>query len=1107
MQDWLWKKISSGVPLDALYQAWSGKSLVDTYLPRGFVPLLLPRLAEKASTVYLAKDELEAEAVFEGCRQFTAHCYLLPEIDVIPYTHVYPSQDKLSDRMRCLYALRQAAEPLVLVTTLDSWLRRYPPVRALEQSSLQLQPGIQLDQEDLACRLVQLSYQREYKVTEQGQFSLRGDILDIFPPHMEHALRISLFGDEIEEIRLFNPVTQASLGSIEQAVIIPASEFSMLTDQEIPADLDNQAVLHSTFVDYYRDTAGLWEYSRQPLILVADERSREWEQEVRDKYQRYCPPERQKMTPLLQEKMPDTSQSLRLSGLNQTGVVDLKVREVPHHEAGFSGFIAGLEEVLSGSDSRVYLFIEYQELAERMLKILARFEPVLLEKEEEFSDARLCIILSNLENGFSVEVGQETLYFYSEADLSGKKRLFRKRMRQIDSLFEAIEEIQEGEYVVHLNYGIGQFAGIQRIDVLGNAKDYILILYDEDEKLFVPLEQAHLIGKYIGTGGSKPQRDALGSRTWSRKRARVEASIHEFAEKLVSIYARRNTLQGHHFQPDTVWQKDFEDRFPYIETPDQVKVIEEIKADMETTRPMDRLLCGDVGFGKTEVAMRAAFKAVMDGMQVAVIAPTTVLVEQHYLSFVERFRGFPVRLEMVSRFTPAARLTAIRHSLEKHELDILIGTHKLFSEKIRFHKLGLVVIDEEHKFGVLHKETMKERYPLVDFLSLSATPIPRTLNMALSKLRDISLLQTPPDMRIPVETYVSDFNWDVVKFALEYELDRGGQVFFVHNTIKKLPEYAFAIEQMLPRARCAIGHGQMAEEELEEAFIGFVKGRYNVFVCTTIIDSGLDIPNANTIIISDSNRFGLSQLYQLKGRVGRSQREGHAYFLYNRDKVLTENAQKRLFVINEYTDLGAGFNIAMKDLEIRGAGNILGAEQHGNIIAVGYDLYMRLLKDEVERLQGQHQEEVDTLIDLNYSAFIPDSFIPDSSTKMEIYKRIVSVRSEEEIRALAQEMDDRFGTIPEEVSTLFEISRLKIKAGQMGISSLIEKGQHIEISFSKKSRVDPLKVMNMLSVGKHPISIQPHLKEKIFYKKFDSPISIKVRRLTSFLEDVEDKAS
>ncbi len=1106
MRDSLWHAIQEQVSLEPLEQAFSRSSEVDIFLPRGFIPFLLPRLDKQYSVIYIAHDELEAEAVYESCREFHTQCRLLPEIDVIPFTHVFPSQDKLSDRMQCLYSLYSAREPQILVTTMDSWLRRYPPSTALEKSVIRLTPGMQIDLEELSHRLTGMAYQREFKVSEQGQFSIRGDILDIFPPQYTHALRVNLFGDEIEEIKSFSPVTQTSLETCTEAVIIPASEFAMLRDKEISEEENTQARLHSSFPEYYLRTSSLAEYSHFPVIRICSERAAEWAGETTEKYNRYCPPGKKASALLWDWLEINPSRSLRLRGLNEKDVIDLGVREAPRHETGFSGFVTSLETLLQEEDNHIFLFIEYEELADRMMKILSRFAPRFISSpDQEISDARLNIVLSNLENGFQIQTKEGgKLTFYSEGDLSGKKRMFRKRIRQIDTFFEDIEDIKEGEYVVHLNYGIGQFAGIQRIDVLGNAKDYIMLLFDENEKLFVPLEQAHLIGKYIGSGGKHPQRDSLGSRTWSKKRARVEASIHEFAEKLVAIYARRNAQQGHKFQPDTVWQKEFEDQFPYIETPDQIKVIEEIKSDMETFQPMDRLLCGDVGFGKTEVAMRAAFKAVMEGMQAAVIAPTTVLVEQHYLSFLERFKGFPVKMDMVSRFTPAARLTEIKKKLVKHELDILIGTHKLFSETIQFHKLGLVVIDEEHKFGVMHKETMKERYPLVDFLSLSATPIPRTLNMALSKLRDISLLQTPPDMRIPVETYVSDFNWDVVKFALEYELDRGGQVFFVHNTIKKLPEYAYAIEQLIPRAKCAIGHGQMQEEELEEAFIGFVKGRYNVFVCTTIIDSGLDIPNANTIIISVSNRFGLSQLYQLKGRVGRSQREGHAYFLYNRDKVLTENAQKRLFVINEYTDLGAGFNIAMKDLEIRGAGNILGAEQHGNIIAVGYDMYMRMLKEEVERLQGQHQEEVDTLIDLNYSAYIPDSFIPDSPTKMEIYKKVVSVKSEDEIRQLSREMDDRFGTIPEEVSTLFEISRLKIKAGQMGISSLIEKGQYIEIAFSRFSRVDPLKVMTTMTTGKHPITVKPHLKEMIFYKKFDSPIEIKVRRLTAFLSDIEE---
>ena len=710
----------------------------------------------------------------------------------------------------------------------------------------------------------------------------------------------------------------------------------------------------------------------------------------------------------------------------------------------------------------------------------------------------------NYEHGFELLSPSGKYLVLTESDISGKKRLFRKRIRQIDTLFEDIEDIQEGEHIVHLNYGIGIFKNIERINVLGKEKDYILLEYAQGEKLYVPLEQSNLIGKYVGGLTKKPVLDSLGGKSWAKKKEKVKNSIEEYARRLVSIYAKRGSLPGHIFSPDTSWQKDFEDRFEYIETPDQVKVIEEIKRDMENSRPMDRLLCGDVGFGKTEVAMRCAFKAIMDGRQVAIIAPTTVLVEQHYYTFMERFKGFPVRIDYISRFTEPGKLKQIIRETRNHRIDILIGTHKLFSKDIAFHSLGLVIIDEEHKFGVNHKEIMKERYPLVDFLSLSATPIPRTLNMAMSTLRDISLLETPPDMRIAVETYVADFSTDIVKFAIEAELSRDGQVFFVHNTIKRLPEYAYMIQKAVPEAKIAIGHGRMDEDELEKSFIGFVRGEYNVLVSTTIIDSGLDISNANTIIISDAHRFGLSQLYQLKGRVGRSKRQGYAYFLYPESKSLTETAQKRLFVINEYTNLGAGFNIALKDLEIRGAGNILGHEQHGNIISVGFDVYTRLLREEIEKLQGKYNEEIDTLIDLNYNAFIPPSFISDNASKMEIYKKILSVRSEEEIKSLVLELNDRFGVIPAEVNALFEISRLKIRASALGIESIIEKTEFIEIVLSHFSKVDPVKVMTLKQAGRHEISVKPVEKNKIFYRSFESSIIIKVKRLIGFLDDIKE---
>jgi transcription-repair coupling factor (superfamily II helicase) len=1099
--------------ISPLVSALKDNTISTVALPEGASVFISEILRNDFDVFYVTSEDAEAEWIFESLRNIDGdNTLFFPEIDVIPYANVFPSTDKLADRMNALEKLSQKrSNGIITVTTAEAFFRILPPVEYFGKSKLHFKIGARFDIEELTRRLVSMAYVREYKVTSQGSFSIRGDIVDIFPPDTHDAVRLNFFDDEIESIRVFNPVTQKSIEELSSFELIPASEFAFKKEIEIDIDEEDfsrNALSHSDFALGYSDFASLIDYSSRKdktLIIYGRNTYKEYE-EVKRKYEIYAPKDIPHKSLIFDIDDIKASRIITISMFKKNeNAVDLGLRFPMEIEGGFSAFVENMERI-DKKDRRFFIFVENDSLSKRLMSILKKFEPKELSENDTFpDDGKLFLIKLPLEKGFEIKEEQTSLVFLSESDISGKKRLFRKRIRQIDSFIEDIEDIREGEYVVHLNYGIGVFKGIQRINVLGTEKDYILIRYSEDEKLFVPLEQANLIGKYVGAEGRKPSLDSLGGKSWAKKRERVKRSVEEFASRLVAIYAKRDAIQGHSFGGDTVWQKDFEDRFQYMETPDQISVIEEIKSDMEKLRPMDRLLCGDVGFGKTEVAMRAVFKAMMDGRQVAVIAPTTVLCEQHFYTFEERFKGFPVNIAMVSRFTSGKEFKAIIRKAEEHKLDILIGTHKLFSDKLKFHSLGLVVIDEEHKFGVEQKERLKEKYPFVDFLSLSATPIPRTLNMALSAVRDISLLQTPPDMRIPVQTFVSDFSFDVVKYAVEYELSRGGQVFFVHNTIKRLPEYAFAIEQLVPRAKVAIGHGQMNEEELETEFIGFVKGQYNVFVCTTIIDSGLDISNANTIIISDSHRYGLAQLYQLKGRVGRSRREGFAYFLYPREKALTENAQKRLFVINEYTDLGAGFNIAMKDLEIRGAGNILGREQHGNIIAVGFDMYMRLLKDEVKKIKGEYHETFETLIDLNYDAYIPDTFISDPAVKMEIYKRIVSVNNEDEIRELSIELSDRFGKIPEEVSTLFEISRLKIISRDMGIESLIEKDKYIEIAFSNRSKVDPVKVINIRQIGKHEIDISPQFKNRIFYKRFSSNVSMKVKRLVSFLSDIREK--
>ncbi|MGC8764258.1 MAG: transcription-repair coupling factor [Brevinematia bacterium] len=1072
---------------------------INISVPSGFIPFLLTKIFDESNfnIFFVAKNEIEAESIFNSIKSLKKEALFFPEIDVIPFSSAFPSPDRLFDRINTLYNLIKGGKNIV-ITTLEAFLRKLPPLEYFLKSILNLKKGKKIESDEVIKKLVKYGYHRENKVIETGSFSVRGDIIDIFLPTYNKPSRIDLFDEEIENIKFFDLVTQKSAEETDELFITPAGEFSL--EKEIIREEDkkylSETLIHSYFTKFYNSFSSLLDYSKIEKLIFLNEFYNEIEMEITKKYSA-----KENIIFQLQNILTGCKVVINHHTRKKNTFFFEEIHPPPQIKSNFSDMITIIEKEYLARGYKTFIILEYRELAERLLNILKKFNPQVINTEGEIrEDKNLYILIADYETGFEIK---SRIILLSESDISGKRRLFRKKIRQIESFFEDIEEIKEGEYVVHLNYGIGIFRGVERINVLGKEKDYILLEYADKEKLYVPFEQSSFIGKYIGDPNKKVELDSLGNKSWIKKKEKVKKSIEEFAGRLVSIYAKRNLLKGYAFSPDTIWQKEFENGFEYIETPDQIKVIEEIKKDMESPKPMERLLCGDVGFGKTEVAMRVAFKAVMDGKQVAVVAPTTVLVEQHFMTFTERFKGFPVKIEYISRFIESHREKEILEGLKNHKIDIIIGTHKLFSKKISFHNLGLIIIDEEHKFGVLHKEALKERYPLVDFLLLSATPIPRTLNMTLSSLRDISLLQTPPEMRIPVETYVGDFSADIVKYAIEKELERKGQVFFVHNTIKTLPEYAYFIESLVPEAKTTIAHGRMDEEELEKSFLGFVRGDYNVFVSTAIIDSGLDIPNANTIIVSDSHKFGLSQLYQLKGRVGRSKKQGYAYFLYPQNKVLSENAEKRLYVIQEYTELGSGFNIALRDLEIRGAGNILGKEQHGNIVAVGYDMYMKLLRKEIEKLKGEEKPEISTIIDLKYNAFIPDFYISDNQTKMEVYKKILSVNNEEEIEIQKEEFIDRFGQLPDEVESLFEISRLKILAGKAGIESIIEKGDFIEICFSKYSKANVIKILEMIKQNKD-IIFKPHEKNKLFMKSFESNIQIKVKRLSNFIKEVSE---
>jgi transcription-repair coupling factor (superfamily II helicase) len=670
-----------------------------------------------------------------------------------------------------------------------------------------------------------------------------------------------------------------------------------------------------------------------------------------------------------------------------------------------------------------------------------------------------------------------------------ENEIFGRRARPSASLktahstpIDTFLELNPGDYVVHMNHGIGRFMGIERLNALGYERDYVKLEYRDEEIVFVPIEQMNLVQRYVGNEGNAPRLDKLGSKVWESRKGKVRKSVEDIAARLLALYSKRKRAQGFAFPPDTEWQTMFEASFPFEETEDQLRCVEEIKADMESPQPMDRLVCGDVGYGKTEVALRACFKAVMAGKQTAFLAPTTILAEQHFETFKERFARFPVRIEMLSRFVDHKKTRAVLAETAAGGVDILVGTHRIIQKDVVFKNLGLLVVDEEQRFGVKDKERLKELKTNVDCLALSATPIPRTLHMSLLKIRDMSLLATPPRNRRPIETWVGEWDEDAVAAAIRQEAERGGQVFYLHNRIESLLDARRKIERMVPEMLVETAHGQMDAAELEDVMRRFIHGGFHVLVSTTIIENGIDIPNVNTIIIDRADRYGVSQLYQLRGRVGRSERPAYAYLFYPQDQVLSEVAMKRLQVLSDYTDLGSGFKVAMKDMEIRGAGNLLGREQSGDIYSVGFDLYLRLLDEAVHRLENEtYEPEQETLLELEYSGFIPDSYIEGAPEKMEMYKKIAAVRTREELDALHAEMSDRFGPPPDEAASLLSLAELRIICRELAVSSLREREGKARIEFAKVAKVKVDRLLRLIKESGGRVRLDPRAPNAVVF--------------------------
>lgn len=961
----------------------------------------------------------------------------LPALDIVTFSAAAKSVELAARRMDVLGRLVRQ-ENIIVLATVEAAMQKGLSRQEFENNRLNVAVGIEITREQVLENLVRFGYERVDQVDSIGQFSARGGIVDVFPVNVTVPLRMEFFGDEIDSLRQFDPATQRSSQNVMQADILPLTE---------PEHSAKPAVFLS--------------YLTQPATVIFDEPARIREQ----------------LGKLIKENPELKRRSFTWSDITATAknyniiYLSLMLQKIPYTEPteiisvtakGIAPFHRQIDMVIHELNNLLergfypIIFLANEEKAMAFQQSLTEqgVSAVYAKTVKTLAASTVLVTVGSLSGGF--ELPQSRLAVIVEKDIFGRQKKRPRPRAAKGQQITYFRDINLGDYVVHANHGIGKYIGVETLSVGGVNKDYLHIRYAGEDKLYVPTDQVHLLQKYIGSEGEAPRLHKMGGAEWLKAKSKAKAAVADMAKELLALYAERQIGAGYAFEPDTPWQKEFEEAFPFEETPDQLAAIAEIKADMEKARPMDRLLCGDVGFGKTEVAIRAAFKAVMSGKQVAVLVPTTVLAQQHFQTFLSRFAGFGPVVDVVSRFRSTKEQKATLAKVTGGQVDVLIGTHRILNSDVVFKDLGLLIVDEEQRFGVAQKEKLKKWRSNIDVLTLSATPIPRTLHMSLVNARDMSIIETPPEDRYPVQTYVIEYNEQIIRDAIRRELKRGGQVYFVYNRVETIDKMQRQLAEMLPDAKVQSAHGQMPEELLEQVMLDFYEGHDEVLVCTSIIENGLDVPNANTIIIYDADHFGLSQLYQMRGRVGRSHRMAFSYFTYRADKVLTEVAEKRLQAIKEFAELGAGFKIAMRDLEIRGAGNLLGAQQHGHIASVGFEMYCRLLEEAVQELRtGQRVElPAEPVLELNVEAYLSGDYIDDAMHKIEIYQRIAAIRNEEHVSQLLDELIDRFGDPPKSVLSLLTVARIKNIARQLGIKSIIQQLKGLEIIFGDQPNVN-----------------------------------------------------
>ena len=1078
----------------------------------------------KKNVCIVTYNEIQARKIVEDIKNFTERVVFFPKKDIVTYDYIAESKDLPYERIETLNQI-VSKKKFIVVTTIEAVMQKLPSKETLYKNILEFKVGKSYSIEELKKKLIQLGYTRYDLIEGRGQFSIRGGIVDI-STNENTGIRIEFWGDEIDSIRSFHILSQRSIQNLEKITIFPAHEYVLektkeevckkiekikvdtdLQEEKLKEDIEQIKVgdyiskIDKYFNCFYEKEESLLNYLSKQTCIIFDEISK-IEQREKNIFQdqenlerallekeKWIPQAISNKSSLEQIKENLDNQYIYMEKLDtkpkfQIETYFMNYREINYYKSEIENFLKDLKKLIS-EKKKVTVFVNSKEKAKKLKTILEK-EKIICKIEENLDKT---IIVKSTESIVTITVGTVSSGFENitlnqviiSADelIEGDKR----RRKITNTAYKEGEKVvfadlKIGDYVVHKNYGIGIYIGVNTITADGTTKDYIKIKYQADDILYVPTNQMDSIRKYIGGDGLLPKINKLGSKEWENTKAKVKKNLREVARDLIELYAKREKVKGYAFSKDTPWQKQFEENFPYQETEDQLRCIEEVKKDMEKDKPMDRLLCGDVGYGKTEVAIRAAFKAVMDHKQVAYLVPTTVLAEQQYKEFKTRMEGFAVKVEILNRFKNKKYQEEVIKKLKLGEVDVVIGTHRMLSNDIEFKDLGLLIIDEEHRFGVKAKEKIKKYKSSIDVLTMTATPIPRTLHMSIVGVRDMSVIYEPPQNRKPVQTYVLEYDEEVIKEAITKELERGGQVFYLFNRVENIEKKAVEISQLVPEANVVYAHGQMTGARIEEIMQEFIEGKTNVLVCTTILESGIDIPNANTIIVENADRMGLAQLYQIRGRVGRSNKQAYAYITYKRDKLLSEVADKRLKAIKEFTEFGSGFKIAMRDLEIRGAGSLLGEIQSGHLEQVGYETYCTLLDEVVKEIQGvEVQEDTDIQIDLNVTSYIPDTYISDPGQKIEIYQSIALCKKEEDIANIIDEIIDRFGNMPDELENLIEIARIKYLSKKLFITKIASRKTAVVFTFEpRKFNVD---VPNLVKKYGINIKVSPGIKPMI----------------------------